>query len=123
MSRLWSVIARPAVGAALVLAGATTMLAIPALAGAQSFAARESVTESSRATVGRAAIGRIAAGERASYELRLAGRSVGEGSLEVLGTEQIAGHNTLRTRLQVSGGVLFARVEDSFESWIDPEGL
>lgn len=117
-SRLPSVAFRP-LGTALVLAG----LAMSSPAGAQGFAARESVSESTRAPVGRSAIGRITAGERASYELRLAGRGVGTGSLEVLGSEQVAGYNTLHTRLQVSGGVLFARVDDRFDSWIDPQGL
>ena len=119
-ARLQSAISRPAFAAALLLAG----LGMPTPADAQSFAARESVSESTRASVSRAgAVGRMAAGERASYELRLAGRGVGSGSLEVLGTEQIAGHTTLHTRLQVSGGVLFARVDDKFDSWIDPQGL
>jgi hypothetical protein len=121
--RMSSVISRPALGAALLLAGVGAPLALPAIAGAQSFTARESASESTRASVSRAAVGRIASGERASYELRLAGRGVGTGSLEVLGAEQVAGHNTLHTRLQVSGGVLFAKVNDTFDSWIDPNGL
>lgn len=69
------------------------------------------------------AVGGMAAGERATYELRLAGRAVGTGSLEVVGAEEIDGHAVLRTRLQVSGQVLFARVDDRFESWIDPVRL
>jgi hypothetical protein len=121
--RLSSVISRPALGVALLLAGVGAPLALSVPAGAQSFVAHESASESTRATVSRAAVGRIAAGERASYELRLAGRGVGTGSLEVLGAEQVAGHNTFHTRLQVSGGVLFARVDDKFDSWIDPDGL
>jgi hypothetical protein len=123
MSRLSSVISRRGLHAALLLAGTGASLALPVSAGGQSFVSRESASESTRASVGRAAVGRIAAGERASYELRLGGRGVGTGSLEVLGVEQVAGHNTLRTRLQVSGGVLFARVDDKFESWIDPDRL
>jgi hypothetical protein len=125
MSRLASfVVSRRARRAALLLSAAVAAsAAVGAPVLAQSFVARENASESTRAAVGRAAVGRIAAGERASYELRLAGRGVGTGSLEVLGVEQVAGHNTLRTRLQVSGGVLFARVDDRFESWIDPDGL
>ncbi len=65
----------------------------------------------------------MAVGERATYELRLAGREVGSGSLAVVGEERIAGRNTLHTVLQVSGGVLLARVEERFESWIDPDRL
>ena len=120
---LRSVIARPALAAALMLAGIAAPLAMSTAAGAQSFVARESASESTRASVSRAAVGRIASGERATYELRLAGHGVGSGSLEVLGTEQVGGYNTLHTRLQVSGGVLFAKVDDKFDSWIDPDGL
>ena len=104
----------------LVLA---TSLALSASASAQTLVARESAGESTRAVVGRAAVGRIAVGERASYQLRLAGKRVGTGSLEVLGAERLDGHTTLRARLQVAGGFLFARVNDRFESWIDPERL
>jgi Protein of unknown function (DUF3108). len=94
-----------------------------ATASAQTLVARENAGESTRPAVGHAAIGRIAVGERASYQLRLAGKSVGTGSLEVLGAERVDGHGTLRARLQVEGGVLFARVNDRFESWIDPDRL
>jgi hypothetical protein len=124
MLRPTAVVSRHARRAAVLLsAGVGLSVTVPALAGAQSFVSRESASESTRAVVGRTAVGRIAAGERASYELRLAGRGVGTGSLEVLGAEQVGGYNTLRTRLQVSGGILFARVDDRFESWIDPERL
>ncbi len=110
--------------AALLLAlGAAVAVGMPSMAAAQSFVTRESVSESTHDPLGRAGRGRIGVGERARYELRLAGREVGTGSLEVVGAERISGYRTLRTRLQVSGGVLFARVDDRFESWIDPERL
>jgi hypothetical protein len=105
----------------VLLIGASALL--PAPAAGQSLVARESATDAGRVAVGHAAVGQIAAGERARYELRLAGREVGTGSLEVIGEEQVGGYTTLRTRLQVTGGVLFARVDDRFESWIDPERL
>jgi hypothetical protein len=107
--------------ALFLLMGTSALLAAPA--AGQSLVARESATDAGRVAVGHAAVGRIAVGERARYELRLAGREVGTGSLEVLGEEQVGGYSTLRTRLQVTGGVLFARVDDRFESWIDPERL
>ncbi len=69
------------------------------------------------------AIRKMAAGERATYELRLAGREIGSGSLEVVGEERVGGFSTLHTVLQVNGGILMARVDDRFESWIDPEKL
>ena len=94
-----------------------------ATAAAQALVAREGVSESVRASAPRVGVGRIAAGERSTYDLRLAGRKVGSGSLEVLGAVPIDGFTTLHTRLHVAGGVLFARVNDRFESWIDPERL
>jgi hypothetical protein len=117
-----SVAARPVL-AALLSFGVVPTLLPASSAAAQTLLARESVGEPARPVVGRSALGRIAVGERASYELRLAGRSVGTGALEVLGTERVDGHNTLRARLQVAGGFLFAKVNDRFESWIDPERL
>lgn len=63
------------------------------------------------------------AGERALYELRLGGHGVGSGTLEVLGVEQVSGHTTLHATMQISGGLLFAKVNDRFDSWIDPDNL
>ena len=115
---------RRALRAALLLSmGSVGSLAVPASADGQSFVAGASAPESARAAVGRVGVGRVSAGERATYEMRLAGRAVGTGSLEVLGEERIGGFNTLHTRLQVEGGVLFMRVDDRFESWIDPDRL
>lgn len=105
----------------LVLAGTFASFAEPAPVRAQNFVARESVVDASH--LNRGTVGRISAGERARYELRLAGREVGSGSLEVLGAETINGYNTLHARLQLSGAFLFARVNDRFDSWIDPERL
>ena len=108
--------------AAVIMMGIAAQLAFVPRAGAQGLTVRESTTEA-RASIARASVGRMMGGERATYELRLAGRGVGTGSLEVLGTERVNGHNTLHARLQVSGGVLFAKVNDKFDSWIDPDGL
>jgi hypothetical protein len=87
-------------------------------AAAQSLVARESsaAAHASPAPARR----RIVAGERSLYELRLGGRAVGTGSLEVVGEEHVNGHATMHTTLKVSGGVLFAKVDDRFDSWIDP---
>jgi hypothetical protein len=105
---------------------ALVALALVAPAGAvsaeaQSFVTRESAGAASVPSV--PARGRMVAGERARYELRLGGREVGTGSLEVVGEEQVNGHRTLHAVLQASGGVLFARVNERFESWIDPQRM
>ena len=93
--------------------------ATPGVSTAQSFVGKDGKAAATIAGAGH----RPLAGELARYELRLAGREVGKGSLEVLGEEQVAGHPTLHTALRIDGGVLFARVDDRFDSWIDPEQL
>jgi Protein of unknown function (DUF3108) len=65
----------------------------------------------------------FAAGERAEYQVRLGSVSVGSGSIEVVGMAEVAGEQTYHTRMRVSGGVGFARVNDRYESWIDADGL
>jgi hypothetical protein len=91
------------------------------LSAAQSLA-RENVS-SSAPSIASGGGRKPVAGERARYELRLGGREVGSGSLEVLGEAEVNGHTTLHTSMQISGGWLFAKVNDRFDSWIDPEHL
>jgi hypothetical protein len=65
----------------------------------------------------------FALGEKAEYQVKLGALSVGSGSMQLVAAEQISGHRTLRARLKISGGIPFARVDDTLESWIDPCGL
>lgn len=65
----------------------------------------------------------FAAGEKAEYQVKLGGISVGSGVLEVVGMENVNGFNTYRTRLHVRGGIPLARVDTRLESWIDARGL
>lgn len=62
-------------------------------------------------------------GEKAEYQVKLGGISVGSGSMQVLGIETVRGHETYHAQLRVSGGLPFMRVDDRFESWIDVVGL
>jgi hypothetical protein len=64
------------------------------------------------------------AGERATYAVRL-GRvgTVGQGSMHIVGVETVDQRLTYRTRMRISGGIPLARVDDTFESWIDVERL
>ena len=62
-------------------------------------------------------------GERAEYQVKLGGVSVGSGAMEILGIETIRGHETYHAQLRVSGGLPLMRVDDRFESWIDVAGL
>ena len=66
---------------------------------------------------------RVAVGERAIYDVELRGRGVGTGSFEVLGQEEIDGRSTVHASLHVKGGLLFAKVDDRFDSWFDPNGI
>jgi hypothetical protein len=65
----------------------------------------------------------FSAGERADYQVKVGVVSVGSGFVEIAGTETIAGAQTFHARMQVSGGMGPARVNDRYESWIDTQGL
>jgi hypothetical protein len=64
---------------------------------------------------------RVAVGERAIYDVELRGRRVGTGSFQVLGHEPVDGRAAVHASLQVKGGILFAKVDDRFDSWFDPD--
>jgi hypothetical protein len=65
----------------------------------------------------------FAPGEKATFQVKLGGVPVGNGSLRVLGVHQVDGKPTYHTRLELAGGIPLARVDDRFESWIDVAGL
>ncbi len=60
-------------------------------------------------------------GERMVYDLRFGKLKVGEGTMELIDTEQIRGRDAWHTRFRVRGGIPFYRVDDVLESWIDRE--
>lgn len=63
-------------------------------------------------------------GERAEYNVSLGVfGSVGEGSMEVVGIEDIRGHPTYHLRFDLEARVTFAKVDDTLESWMDVQGL
>ncbi len=63
-------------------------------------------------------------GERLDYRVSvgLLG-GTGRASMEVLGIEGIRGRPTYHLRYRLKGGILFAKVDDIFQSWLDVEGL
>ena len=63
------------------------------------------------------------AGELATYQVKLGGASVGQGSLAVLGMVNVRGQQTFHTRMTLNGRVTLARVNDIYESWIDADEL
>jgi hypothetical protein len=98
---------------ALALSGATLQ--------AQPFSAIPGVASPIAAASPSASGYRVMEGESATYDVELRGRRVGTGLLAVVGTEWIDGHATVHARLDVEGGLLFARVDDRFESWFEPD--
>jgi Protein of unknown function (DUF3108) len=65
----------------------------------------------------------FAAGEKAEYRVKLGALSVGSGTMEILGIEDVDGEATFHTRLHVKGGIPLARVDTRMDSWVDVDGL
>jgi len=118
-----SITMRPALARVAVLGAAAGLLAL--LGGrtleAQAFATRAGIPAATELTPAPTTSGyRVAVGERATYDVELRGHDVGTGTFEVLGHESIDGKNTVHAALHVKGGLLFAKVDDQFDSWFDP---
>jgi hypothetical protein len=63
-------------------------------------------------------------GERAEYSVSLGiFGNVGEGSMEVMGIEEVHGYPTYHLRFELQGKVAFASVDDRLESWLDVQRL
>jgi hypothetical protein len=62
-------------------------------------------------------------GERAEYQVQLGRLSVGSGTMEITGVEQVGGAQTYHAVLHVSGGIPLARVDTRMETWLDVRGL
>lgn len=62
----------------------------------------------------------FAPGERNEYELKFGILTVGTGVLSVAGPDTVRGHEVLRLRYRIDGGIPFFRVHDEMESWFDP---
>ena len=63
-------------------------------------------------------------GERAEYKVTLGVfGEVGTGVMAVTGVQTVHGHPTYHLRFDLRGRVLVGSVDDTFESWMDVEGL
>lgn len=63
-------------------------------------------------------------GERAEYRVGYGIlRSVGSGSMHIAGIDTVRGHATYHTKFSLRGGIPGARVNNTFESWLDVSGL
>ncbi len=60
-------------------------------------------------------------GEHLEYALRFNGLSVGSGRMDVLGIDTLRGRRAWKLEFNISGGITFYKVNDSYESWIDAE--
>jgi hypothetical protein len=60
-------------------------------------------------------------GERLEYDVKFGMLKVGNGRMEVVGSETIRGREAWHTSFTVKGGTFFYKVNDRLESWIDME--
>lgn len=95
----------------------------PAIAAAALLAGAAAAHPGARAAYDRSAALPFGPGEHAEYEVKLGALRVGNGSMEITGLQNVRGHTTMHAVLQISGGIPLARVDDSFETWIDVDGL
>jgi hypothetical protein len=59
--------------------------------------------------------------ERLEYQVKYGFLGVGSAVLEVLGLDSIRGAPAVHATFTVKGGIRFFRVNDSYESWFDPQ--
>jgi hypothetical protein len=96
------------------------MLVLTTTLDAQAYATRAAIPAAADLTPTASGY-RVSVGERATYDVELRGKRVGTGSLELLGHEPVNGRDAVHASLQVKGGFLFAKVDDRFDSWFDPQ--
>ena len=60
-----------------------------------------------------------AVGERLDYDVKFGPMHVGNGSMEVLGNDNVRNRPTWHIMFRVKGGTFFYHVDDKFESWIE----
>jgi hypothetical protein len=59
-------------------------------------------------------------GEKLEYDVAVGGAKVGTGSMSIVGTDAINGHDTFHSIFDIKGGFLFFKVNDRLESWFEP---
>jgi len=115
---------RRLVSALLALALLIPALGAPARASAQTAAGDPPADSVVTGTQVRPANIPFGPGERADYRVSLGiFGTVGKGYMEVVGVEDVDGHDTYHLRMSTKGGVLFAKVNDQLDSWMDVKGL
>ncbi|MEP7065954.1 MAG: DUF3108 domain-containing protein [Gemmatimonadota bacterium] len=74
------------------------------------------ITENARPTVARP----YGIGEKLVYDLAVGGAKVGTGSMSIIDSETVNGHDTFHSVFEIKGGFLFFKVNDRLESWFEP---
>jgi hypothetical protein len=59
-------------------------------------------------------------GEKLVYDLAVGGAKVGTGSMSIVDSETVNGHDTFHSVFEIKGGFLFFKVNDRLESWFEP---
>ncbi|MBW3533728.1 MAG: DUF3108 domain-containing protein [Gemmatimonadetes bacterium] len=62
-------------------------------------------------------------GERLEYQVKMGVFSVGDGYMAVEGVDTVRGHPSYHIRMGIQGGVLFAKVNDRYDSWMGTRDL
>jgi hypothetical protein len=60
-------------------------------------------------------------GEKLVYDLAVGGAKIGTGSMSIVDSESIDGHDTFHSVFEMKGGFLFFKVNDRLESWFEPQ--
>lgn len=58
-------------------------------------------------------------GERLEYDVKFSWKSVGRGTMEVVGIDDVRGHPSWHAVFTIKGGIPFFRVDDRMETWFD----
>ncbi|MFL5580901.1 MAG: DUF3108 domain-containing protein [Gemmatimonadaceae bacterium] len=82
-----------------------------------------SAAGTSAASASRRAPVPFAPGERYVYDVKFGAVDVGDGVMEVLGLEEVRGREAYHVLFRVSGGTMFFKVRDRYESWMDTQSL
>ena len=62
-------------------------------------------------------------GERFEFQVKLGMFSAVSGFMEVAGVDTVRGRPAYRLAMNISGGMLFAKVNDKYQSWLDTRAL
>lgn len=99
---------------------AAVLICVLATAGS----AQDSMTRPSGSNAPAAAAAPFSVGERAEYRVGYGiFRSIGSGSMEIVGIDTVRGHPTYHMHFRLSGGIPGARVNNTYDSWMDVRGL